>query len=70
MFPFGSLTLSRNSAEKPANLSLSNLLGGEILRPSQSGEEPRDPSLLSAGISGCQTSDLENLEIFQEIKIS
>ena len=49
MFPFGSVTRSRNSAEKPANLSLSSLLGGDIRLPSESGEDPREPSLLRAG---------------------
>ena len=49
MFPFGSETRSRNSAENPANLSLSSLLGGDILLPSESGEDPREPSLLRAG---------------------
>ena len=49
MFPFGSVTRSRNSAENPANLSLSSLLGGDIRLPSESGEDPREPSLLRAG---------------------
>ena len=44
MFPLGS-TLSRNSAEYPAKRSLSSLVGGEALRPSESGDEP---SLLKA----------------------
>ena len=49
MFPLGSVTRSRNSAENPANLSLSSLLGGDIRLPSESGEDPREPSLLRAG---------------------
>ena len=44
IFPFGS-TLSRNSAEYPAKRSLSSLVGGEALLPSESGDIP---SLLSA----------------------
>ena len=44
MFPSGS-TLSRNYAEYPAKRSLSSLVGGEALRPSESGDEP---SLLKA----------------------
>ena len=39
MFPLGS-TLSRNSADYPANRSLSSLVGGEALHPSESVDEP------------------------------